>query len=620
MLEEIQDIHLLCTFHGNKGVLAVKRKEFLEAEAEFRQSLNYARQSNDWLAIVNSLRNLGNVNFETGRLFRAILWYRRALIAAETLDSSPELQVVHASYAVALHQAKRLPEAEGHFNSARSYAAEHGDRDGWARLTMDAGTLAFQRGDMERAIKLLADARDEFRTLGNSHWQSIVLQNLAKVYSSAGNEAQATTSVDEALHLLPVEAHAERAQIMRQAAHTMLEMRNTERADDFFQRSLIEGKQTSDRAWLAWESAVAAVALANCRDISAALPFFATSLDAFHRIEDRIGEHSVRNDRAIALTEVRRFEEARLDYDVCLDLAKESGEWELEIQTLLNRGEMERRSDKLDEARLVLQRAIDLARRHGDERAEAEALGNLGITLTNLGNWDEAQDVFANAQLLACTLNDPHVEAAAVGGLATIQFHAGEFSAAVELYRQAAEMNQTADDPIHQLEDLAGLVESLAAIGDVDAMATEGQRLIDCAQEVGSIRFAVQSLIRAAQSLAKLELLDDAIEAFAVAITGEISDFSGDGPDAVLGWSIYATVDTFSQIAPDQAESFYDQVVNQICDQQALASEDLVPLRKLILEVQLMHGRLIAGANTTEASHETAGQNGCDNLLGTTQA
>lgn len=285
---------------------------------------------------------------------------------------------------------------------------------------------------------------------------------------------------------------------------------------------LIERRSIANAVELARDAGQAGAHLAQAGGAAVALPFYTRAIETYGSVDDPAGLFAVRNDRAIALTNLGRFDEARRDYGACLALASDLRDCSLQFQATMNLGEMERRARNVDLGTSLLRQALAIARDLNDERAEAEALGNLGIALTNAERWDEAKATFRSARDLARRLRAKRAEAVAIGGLAVVALVAGRHAEAARLYRRAITLEVATGDRAHQVEDQAGLVETLAALGDLDAVQVEGQRLVHAAQEIGAERVAANALVRVAHRLFDRGLVDDAAGIFAAAIVGDL--------------------------------------------------------------------------------------------------
>lgn len=192
----------------------------------------------------------------------------------------------------------------------------------------------------------------------------------------------------------------------------------------------------------------------------------------------------VRNDRAIALAELERFDEAAAEVQRARTTGRRAKNRAMELQASMNLGEIRRRMGHLDEAVAELQEAARLARSIGDRRAEANVLLLLGLTSQDRGMSDEAAEKYRAADDLGRQLGDKDVQAAALGGFAGLDFAAGRFRRAASRYRRAVALaNETTRQVV---EDAAGYLRSVSAAGIDEDIQNATQQLVDLAQEVGA--------------------------------------------------------------------------------------------------------------------------------------
>jgi tetratricopeptide (TPR) repeat protein len=254
----------------------------------------------------------------------------------------------------------------------------------------------------------------------------------------------------------------------------------------------------------------------------------------------------------------------------------------------MNMGEMERRAGNLESAVSTLRHAVDLARELKDGRAEADALGNLGLSLSNNGNHEEARKTLIAARQLARRLRHKSSEALAVGGLAREEFISENFDEAAKLYRRASELETEIGDDIHLIEDLGGLTESLAALGDVEGFSKAGQRLVDVAQKLGRESVAVRSLSAGGRRFLMLALEDASVDAFGGAIMGALVSNPDDLETHV--WPFLTAVLTAREVlSVDEQESFYQKILGAIEEHYDLPEEIHDFLREMLHEAKKVY-------------------------------
>jgi tetratricopeptide (TPR) repeat protein len=400
LIRSARDPDLLGSLHGNLGQIAAKRGQFEIAQRRFRRALQLARGSaaGPQRQLI-ALQNLGSLEMDQGRPARALGWYRKTLVLARQLNTPHELELAHRSLGLALHALKRHAEAASEFEQAAEAADSAGDRYLWAENTANVGALHLLLDETTAGVAALNQALDVFKIIGDAQWQARALENLAAARQRTGDSAGALESLDVAIGLL-TEAPGERANLLRRGAELAHDTGQTTRTVDYLQRELEAAKGEPSRQ-LAWRAATAGALLSQSGAPAEAITFY----DRAVRIYERVGEHELLyravNDRAIAYSEQKLYQEARRDLSRCLRLARRRDDRAMEQQALLNLGEIDRRESRIRGSLQRLNKALGLARALGDVDAEALTLGNLGLTLVFAERWDEAQDAFKRALTLA---------------------------------------------------------------------------------------------------------------------------------------------------------------------------------------------------------------------------
>lgn len=517
ILRTAGDPHLHASLYGNLGRLAAARGDFATAEGHYRRAYKDAQRSGDGLSVLISLQNLGAVHLDQGRISGALRWYRKAIRLGQALEAVSRLSVLHRSLALALHRAGRYAEAAQHFDEATRLAEDLGDRREWAKATADRGAFAITLGDIEHAGHLLTAALTIFQDLGDADSEARTLSNLAEARRAAGDLDGMSSAAEGALAVIPADSHDRRATILRQAGDAWLaEPKSPERAVEYFERAVSELAATSDATALAWENAMIGAKLSRSGARAASLSFFERAMEAYRDADDAQLLFHTSNDYANALSALGRYDEARRYYGRCLELAADLQDRAMELQASLNLGETARRESKLDEAIDLLEHAVTLARSLDDPHSEGMALGNLGIALSNADRWQEANASFQKARALALHLRDPQLEATAIGGLAGVAFVAGRHAGAARLYRRAARLRS--QETLHTVEDVAGLSESLAALGRTDELQQQVQRMVDIAQRLGAETLVSDALCRVGRWYLKRGDQEEAASIYAIAI------------------------------------------------------------------------------------------------------
>jgi tetratricopeptide (TPR) repeat protein len=513
-----QDPGLLTSIEGLRGNLAAKRSEFLSAEQHYRNALKNARRIGDLGKELTCLKNLGSVKVDLGDPGQGIRWYRRGLRLAEALNVAPEVHALSIGLAVTLHRSGREREAAQRFEQARNVARRLGDTRGWARATADLGALKINLQETQEAEALLVEALQVFRELDDREWSGTTLRNLAALARATGDLESARGHAAQALAMILREAYEQRADIHRFIAVSwVLDPVTAARAVPHFQDEVAEVRGKASSGAVAWRAITAAALLAQARAFEESLPFYAMALRTYSRIRDAQWAFHARNDRAIALSALHRFRDARRDLRACLALARRLNDRAMKQRALANLGEVSSREGKLAESARALRRAITLARSLQDLESEAWSLCNLGIVLMRTERWEEAREAFVSGERIAAESGAREPHATAIGGLAGIALFEGRFSDAADLYERALKLRGHDQDE-HHVEELAGLTESLCGSGRLRRAERIAQEMVEAAQRLGVEQTASEGLARSGRWLLRQHRVSEAANYYATSI------------------------------------------------------------------------------------------------------
>lgn len=528
--------HLSMTLNGNLALMAVQRHDFALAERYARRSLHFARRSGDEAGQVRGLHTIGNIRLEAGDHRNALRWYRRALRLAARLDLPPLLLVANQGMVAVLLRTARYREATAHLLTVRELAHALGNREAAAHALADYGAVTLATVGAAEATPILKEALREVRLLPDLEWEVRVLANLAQAARLGGDHHAADNLIEEALGLLPEEQISARADLLRDAARVRLDDAATfEQGVTYLQRAIdVEaslGEDLSVRAWAFGQAAAELAQRSERRSIAASLPFYNRALHLYESGGEEAMAFHIRNDRAIALTALGRYEEAFADYRHCLAIAERRNDRVMTQQAAGNLGEALNQSGEATEALPLLERALALTRELDDIRGQADNLGSLGLALGALGQVAAAEEYFAEALALGRTAALPTAEAVALGGLALVAFERAEYALARERYAAAAAIEARLGDHRHLAESMAGHVEALAALGETADMEAEAQRLVSLAQAIGAEELASSALGRAARWYLERGDLAEAADLYEASIASALALF-GDSEEA----------------------------------------------------------------------------------------
>jgi len=562
-IEAWHDPHLLATFLGNVGTVNAKQGRYDVARQYYQMALKCVRRTGDFLAEANTLQNLGALSVNEGLPSKALYWFKRALKVIEVTGSIIHQEPIFVGLAIAYHRIGKLHEAVGSFEKARKIAKQLGNRHAMAEYTADCGAILLSLKEIKTAKPLLVEALDIFKKIGDREWEYRVLRNMIELHWASGEREASLQDIENILAVLPPESNNERAELFGRMAQLWLgDQDGFERASYYFNQQLSEYEKHNNIKDLAWHSALAGAALAEAGGRNFSIPFYSRAIELYKSLNDNHMIFHISNDRAVAYSDLGRYQEAITDFKFCTNLADELNDRVMRLQVSLNWGETERRRGQIRKAISKLNKAVVLSRELGDRKSEGESLANLGIALSDAKKWENAQSTFRLARDIARTERQSFTEASAVGGLAKVAFVKGRFKTAAKLYEEAAKLNSSRSSNIQFVEDIAGLVESLAAAGKDQDLEREAQRLIDVAQQNFETELASEALMRAARWLLKRTELDDAASLYAVGIaitgTGTEDNLINRLSKACLLMAYHIQTDV------EDKDGFYEQVISKL--------------------------------------------------------
>jgi tetratricopeptide (TPR) repeat protein len=495
----LQDRRRLGAAFGNRGNVRTRRGDYIGAEKDFRTALRYARSEGDPLRELLGMMNIGSSLADQGRAGEALRWYRRAARwAAERGSATVELRL-RRSTALMLLRMARPRDALPEMNRALELANEIGHARYGAECRADLGALHIEVGDYDQAREDLLAAQQAFAVLGDRVWQARVVRNLAELALSQNEISEAEPRWSEAIALLG-DGPETAAAIARRAAEAWIDERDTDTAARWLAIELDLARRFEGGGTLAWRTATAGALLNLWRRNEHGLHFLEDAVDRYEQLQDLRQATRVRLDLATALSDLDRHQDAIAHLELCLEFADECSDRVLRESTLANLGEVTRRAGDLDRAHASLDEAVTLSRVLSDDDSLAHALGNIGLVQCQIGDYDSARNSFAEQLELAKKLRSTPYKANALGGLGNIYFVEGSFARAAAHYRKAAELSVNISE-VGVVEDIGGLLQSLAGARRYGDLQEAAQRLVNVAQDTGLEATASGALARTARIL-----------------------------------------------------------------------------------------------------------------------
>jgi len=146
-------------------------------------------------------------------------------------------------------------------------------------------------------------------------------------------------------------------------------------------------------------------------------------------------------------------------YHEALELYRRASDRRMEVQTLINTGEVYR---LLGEPRKALEKyneALPISQIVGDRRGEAQALNNIGSIYWSLGEMRKALDKYDEALPIVRAIGDRGGEAVMLNNIGTIYMSLGEMQKALDKYDESLPIRRA-------IADRRGEANTLNNIGD----------------------------------------------------------------------------------------------------------------------------------------------------------
>jgi tetratricopeptide (TPR) repeat protein len=576
LITRVGDSGLQASLYGGLGQLQCQRGEYDVAEENFREALRAARKADDLSKQVIALQNLGSLELDRGQPGGSLRWYRKALRLAETSDAPPQLELIYRSLAMALHRSGRDTEAASALEEAQEAALRFDDDQLRAGALADLAALRALHGHTNEARAMLAEALQVLDATDDRERQVAALRNLAVLETQAGETETAIAHLDRGLLLAANASRETRSDLFEIAAQAALAADQEGRALTYLLRDIDEATAIDARQGT-WRRLYAASVLRDAGSVEQSLPLYEAAAASAERLADDQLAFDARNDRATALAELDRLDDAATALQALVGFAQERANRVMEQQAIYNLGEVTRRRGHATSAALYGHRAVAIARALADMRAEVESLCNLGLALADAERVDEARQTYRDAERLAHRGRLPLLEARAISGRAGVAFLHRRYAQAAGLYQRAADIS-TGNDSEH-LGDLAGLLESLSAAGKDQHLQRVTQELVDVAQRSRGEADAVFALTRSASRWLARDALDEAASLFAVAfVLGAVAanmnvepepgepPITEEGAQSMLMPAVLLVTYGESELG-ERSEAFYEQVFTILNDQ-----------------------------------------------------
>ncbi len=370
--------------------------------------------------------------------------------------------------------------------------------------------------------------------------------------------------------------------------------RELERGAQALARALDEESEFLDPAEVGQRSAVAAALLSHSGARERSIPFFDRALELFDVAETRDRRYfDTLNDRAIALAEIDRLDEARDDMRRARDHAETLDDRELVQRATVNLGEIERRRGEITIAVDLLAEGLQEARSIGDSALIFEAAENLVLALEDPNRLDEAEDRLEEMGQLARAEDADALKTRVAVAKGRLAFVRGDFGAAARENTVALDLDRT-NEAGKRTMALGGRLESLSQDQALEGLEGTLQALVDRVHEGEDPELVIGYVCRSAWTWLHHGADEEAVSLFAAAILigalGSADDLDRDqqadpGAEQEIGDSLRPVTVALTLLVratheekPDEEQGVYDEMVRFLNEQHDGVGDAVLPL------------------------------------------
>ena len=191
------------------AMIALNRHAYDEARVLGEDALKIARDSGDRRGVATALRILGMIAGEQGQYEQALGLLEESMALGRALGDPAWTARIASQMGITHRLAGNAEQAQHFLATSRELHTELGDRFALAVIASDSGHLAFDAGDVKRAVALYAEALRHFDSVGNPEGFVEAIEWLAVAAAARGEVVPAlrlfgaAAAAREALHLPP---------------------------------------------------------------------------------------------------------------------------------------------------------------------------------------------------------------------------------------------------------------------------------------------------------------------------------------------------------------------------------------------------------------------------------
>ncbi|MEZ4633603.1 MAG: tetratricopeptide repeat protein [Caldilineaceae bacterium] len=215
-----------------------------------------------------------------------------------------------------------------------------------------------------------------------------------------------------------------------------------------------------------------------------ALTQFEEALDVAEAADDSTAQARLWGFKGMCLLRLGNANFAQRALFRALNLAKETNQTALIIDTLIRIGDLHAKTGQQTKAISRLEQAFGIAMQAGEHNRQMLVAGQLGELFLAMEAHDKAIEYFASAQETAETVDNPRAAAAFQVSIGNALLGEDNGEAAAQQFEAALETADGLEDNVTQMRALNGLLRTQIAAEKVSMAVLYADRLVQLAQEI----------------------------------------------------------------------------------------------------------------------------------------
>ncbi|HWM95012.1 MAG TPA: CHAT domain-containing tetratricopeptide repeat protein [Thermoanaerobaculia bacterium] len=405
-----------------------------EALTRYEKGLALWQSVGDRRREVKALNQIGLIHRRLGETEKALSLYERALaLAREAGDLAGEAETRN-NLGVARYQGGQSQMAIQDLQESLRLWEELGETDQIASTAYSLGAVQYSFSDLEGALASYERARG----MGSMGTQAQILAGIASVFRDRGDVDSALGLYAQALDLSRKANHqTSEASILQNLGNSYLRQGELQKALDHFTRALELQEKLGDRGNQAWILYYLGVTSLHLGDADQALKHYNASLQIYRETGGMAWQGYVLRDIGWAHQMLGEPRVALEHYARALEIGNETGIRLIEAAALHGMGRAHLDLGEPGEAARLFERTLDFYRETQDALGELSALLELGRAFQALHDEKRAAESFRLALDLSRQRKTLLTEAVAQAALARLSRDQGDLQEAASAIEEA---------------------------------------------------------------------------------------------------------------------------------------------------------------------------------------